>query len=66
MERRDCTPVPCPAFEEMTLQVARCPACDTSQLKWHLAQRFDCADPFHNTGIANPRRIKLDTWLMGS
>lgn len=53
---------PRPSFGETTLEVERCPTCGKPDLKWHPTQSFDCADAFHETGIANPRRINWDAW----
>jgi rRNA maturation protein Nop10 len=48
---KECTPIPCPSFEEKTLVVEKCPTCGSAVLKWDLTQEFECQDDFHNSGL---------------
>lgn len=48
IERKICVPVPCPSFEERTIQVEMCPSCGRADLKWHSSQPFPCDDEFHD------------------
>jgi rRNA maturation protein Nop10 len=49
---KECMPVPCPSFEEKTLDVEKCPTCGSPELKWSPTQVFSCSDEFHNDGLS--------------
>ena len=42
-----CASVPCPPFEDTTIEVERCPSCGRAELKWYSGRPFPCDDKFH-------------------